>query len=144
MTFPGIDKAIKIRKPPRGVNRSKFKNQEAFRGGQAEFKPYIVGMQVSFGMDSQISEKRIIKRITEIPWAMIQGPCHSEGESDFRRVSEVRPRTHADLNSSQVFGCASGGVSPRGERHPGCVGLSWKGAQEKEDRGPDQMNLFQD
>jgi hypothetical protein len=86
LTFPGIDKAIKMRKPPR-VNRSKFKDQEAFGGRQTEFKPYKVGMQVSFGMDSQISEERVIYRIAEIPWAMVQGPCCSEGESDLRRAS---------------------------------------------------------
>jgi hypothetical protein len=76
-----------MRKPPR-VNRSKFKNQEAFSGRQAEFKPYKVGMQVPFGMDSQISEKRLICRIAEIPWAMVQRPCLSEGKSDLRRASQ--------------------------------------------------------
>ena len=75
-----------MRKPPR-VNRSKFKNQEAFSGRQTQFKPYKVGMQVPFDMDSQISEKGAIYGMTEIPWALVQGPCLSEGESDFRRAS---------------------------------------------------------
>ena len=93
------------------MNRSKFKDQEAFSGRQAEFKPYKVGMQVPFGLDSQISEKRAIYRVTEIAWAMVQGPCLSEGESDLRRASEAGPCSHVDLNSSQVFRCASGRVS---------------------------------
>ena len=56
------------------MNRSKFRDQEAFRGQQAEFKSYQMGMQVAFGLDSQISEKKGIWGFTEIPWAMFLGP----------------------------------------------------------------------
>ena len=86
-------------------------------------------MQIPFGLDSQISEKGAIYRVTEIPWAMVPRPCRAEGVSDPIRAPQARPCSHADLDSSQVFRRASGGVSQGKERHPDCAGTSW---EEKE------------
>jgi hypothetical protein len=42
------------------VNRSKFTEQEAKNGKRKEPKPYKVGMQVSCGMDTKVSEEDVV------------------------------------------------------------------------------------
>ena len=108
------------------MNRSKFRDQEAFRGQQAEFKSYQMGMQVPFGMDSQVSEKGAIRGVEEIPWVNFQGPRISKRVSDFGGASEARPRAYADLDSPQVFGFPGGRVSQGEECHSNCPGIPGK------------------
>jgi hypothetical protein len=48
------------------VNRSKFTEQEAVDGTCTEFKSYVVGMQVSCGVDTEISEKDLIWAVAEL------------------------------------------------------------------------------
>jgi hypothetical protein len=108
------------------VNRSKFRDQEAFIGQQAKFKSYEMGMQVPFGMDSQVSEKRAIRGVEKIPWAKFQGPRIPKGVSDFGRAFEARPCPYADLDSPQVFRFAGSRLSQGEECHPNCPGIPWK------------------
>jgi hypothetical protein len=54
-----------IYESPSNVNRSKFTEREAFNEKYAEFKPYEVGMQISFNMDTKISQKGFIWRASE-------------------------------------------------------------------------------
>jgi hypothetical protein len=49
LTIPGIQESLLA------VNRSKFTAQEANSGRHKELKPYKVGMQVSCGMDTEVS-----------------------------------------------------------------------------------------
>ena len=111
------------------MNRSKFRSQEAFNVRQREFKPYEMGMQVPFGLDSQVPEKRAIWGVAETPWAIVQGPRLSKGEQNSRRASQARPCAYADLDSTQIIRFPGGRVSQGKERHPNCAGVPW---EEKE------------
>jgi hypothetical protein len=48
------------------VNCSKFTAQEANSGRHKELKPYKVGMQVSCGMDTEVSEEDIVRGVVEL------------------------------------------------------------------------------
>jgi hypothetical protein len=54
-----------IYESPSKVNRSKFTEREAFNEKYTEFKSYEVGMQISFNLDTKISQKGIIRRASE-------------------------------------------------------------------------------
>ena len=54
--LPEFDNSWKIRKP-RPSEPRKAHLQEAFNERQQEFKSHDMGLQVSFGLDSEISEK---------------------------------------------------------------------------------------
>jgi hypothetical protein len=60
------------------VNRSKFTAQEAINGICAEFKSYEVGMQVSCGMDTKVSQEVIVCGIEEVFGINIQRPGYTE------------------------------------------------------------------
>jgi hypothetical protein len=47
------------------VNRSKFTEREAFHEKYTEFKSYEVGMQMSFNLDTKISQKGFVWRASE-------------------------------------------------------------------------------
>jgi len=59
LTNPGVYES------PSEVNRSKFTGREAFNEKYAKFKSYEMGMQISFNMDTKISQKRIIWRASK-------------------------------------------------------------------------------
>ena len=48
------------------MNRSKFTAQEAIDGTYKKFKSYVVRMQVSFGLDTEISEKELIWAVAQL------------------------------------------------------------------------------
>ena len=156
------------------MNRSEFKDQEASGGRQTEFKPYEVGMQVPFGLDSQISEKRAIYRIAKYlgPWfrdlAVQKESQILEGhlKPDHVHMLISIPPKHS---VAQVVGFLKGKSAIQiarvylGKRKNftgqhfwargyfvSTVGMDeqtireYIRAQEKEDRRLDQMNLFQE
>jgi hypothetical protein len=71
------------------VNRSKFTGKEVSVEPQAEFKSYIMGMQVSYCMDTEVQEKDDIRRVAEAFRSDIQRPRESEGESNIGRPSSI-------------------------------------------------------
>jgi hypothetical protein len=111
------------------VNRSKFRTQEAFNGQQAEFRPYEIGMQLPFGLDSKVLKKKALWGVADLPGAMFKGPRFSKGESDFRRTSEARPCSYVDVESSQVFAFSVGSFSQGQGYHKNCPSIPW---EEKE------------
>ncbi len=100
----------KIRKPP-SCEPLKFRSKEAFRGRQAEFKPYEMGMHVPSGMDSKVSEKSIIRPVAAISGPINQGPRRPKGKRDFGGASHARSCSYVDLDPTQVCGLAGGRVS---------------------------------
>jgi hypothetical protein len=80
LTIPGIQERLLT------VNRSKFTAQEANSGRHKEFKPYQVGMQVSCGMDTEVSEEDIVCGIAKVFGFNVQGPRHTEGVPGDRRA----------------------------------------------------------
>ena len=85
-----------------------------------------MGMQVPFGMDSQVSEERAIRGAEKVPWAKFQGPRITKGVSDSGGASEARSRAYADFDSPQVFRFAGRRVSQGEECYPNCPGVPWK------------------
>jgi hypothetical protein len=69
------------------VNRSKFTGKEVSVERQAEFKPYVMGMQVPCGMDTEVSEESDLRATAEIFGVNIQGTRDSERESGYRGSS---------------------------------------------------------
>lgn len=69
------------------MNRSKFTGKEVSVKRQAEFKPYVMGMQVPCGMDTEVSEKSDLRATAEIFGVNIQGTRDSERESGYRGSS---------------------------------------------------------
>jgi hypothetical protein len=55
------------------VNRSKFTAQEANCGRCTKLKPYEVGMQVSCGMDTEVSEEDVVRGVVEYIWVQHSG-----------------------------------------------------------------------
>lgn len=86
-------------------------------------------MKVPFGLDSKVPKKRALWGAAEIPGAIFKGPRFSKGESDFRRTSEARPCSYADVDSSQVFAFLVGKVSQGQGCHQNCPSVPW---EEKE------------
>jgi len=68
------------------VNRSKFTAQEAKRGRCKELKPYEMGMQVSRGMDTEVSEENFVCGVTKIFGFNVQRSRYSEGVPGDRRA----------------------------------------------------------
>jgi hypothetical protein len=83
LTIPGIKGNLL------SVNRSKFTGKEASVERQPKFKPYIMGMQVSCCMDTEVQEKGDIRRVAEVFRVNIQRPRKSEGESNIGRPSSI-------------------------------------------------------
>jgi hypothetical protein len=54
-----------IYESPSNVNRSKFTEREAFDEKYTKFKSYEVGMQISFNMDAEISQKGFVRGASE-------------------------------------------------------------------------------
>ena len=48
------------------MNRSKFTVQEANSGRHKELKPYKMGMQVSCGVDTEVSKEDIVRGVAEL------------------------------------------------------------------------------
>jgi hypothetical protein len=71
------------------VNRSKFTGKEVSVERQPEFKPYVMGMQVSYCMDSEVQEKDDIRRVAEALRINVQRPRESERESNIGRPSSI-------------------------------------------------------
>ena len=97
LTIPGIQESLSA------VNRSKFTAEEANSGRCKEFKPYKVGMQVSRGMDTEVSEEDIVCGIAEAFGFNVQVPCYAKRVPGDRRASLVGSYTHADIDTTQVF-----------------------------------------
>ena len=156
------------------MNRSKFRSQEAFNGRQAEFKPYEMGMQVSFGLDSKVPEKRALWGAAKYlgPWFK---DLASQKESQILEGHLKPDHVHMLISIppkysvSQVVGFLKGKSAIQiarvylGKRKNfvghhfwargyfvSTIGMkeetirAYIRAQEKEDRRLDQMNLFQE
>ena len=72
------------------MNRSKFTEQEANCGRCTELKPYEMGMQVSCGVDTKVSEEDIVRGIAKVFGFNVQGPRNAEGVSGDRQETEDR------------------------------------------------------
>jgi len=59
LTIPGIKENLL------SVNRSKFTGKEVSVEQRPKFKPYVMGMQVSYCMDTEVQEKDDIRRVAE-------------------------------------------------------------------------------
>jgi len=63
------------------VNRSKFTAQEARSDRRREFKPYKVGMQVSCGVDTEVSEEELVWGVAKVSGINIPRTRHAKRES---------------------------------------------------------------
>ena len=73
LTIPGIQESLPT------VNRSKFTVQEASNETCAECKSYEVGMHVSRGMDTKVSQEIIVRGIEKVIGINVQRPRYAEG-----------------------------------------------------------------
>jgi len=60
-------------------------------------------MQVSCGMDTEVSEEGIVRGVAEAFGIKVQGARYAEGVPANRRASLVGSYTHADIDTTQVF-----------------------------------------
>ena len=76
------------------MNRSKVTAREAGSGGRSEFKPYQVGMQVSCGVDPEVSEKDLVWGAAKAFGINIPRSRRAEGVPGDGRASFARSYPH--------------------------------------------------
>lgn len=86
-------------------------------------KPYGMGMQVSHSMDTEISEEGNVRGIAEAFRRSAPSIGKAEGKRDYRRSPDDGSCTHIDIDPTEVFGIASGGVYQGQECHTYCQEL---------------------
>ena len=64
-----------------------------------------MGMQVSRGVDTEVSEEDIVFRVAKVFGFNIQRLRHTEGVPGDRRPSFARSHSHVDIGTAQIFGC---------------------------------------
>lgn len=77
------------------------------------FNPYEMGMQVSRGMDTEVSEEAVVCGETDVFGGNVQGPRSAERVPSVVRVSFARSYPHADIDTTEVFGFSGCRLSER-------------------------------
>ena len=103
------------------MNRSKNIAKEAHRG--TKFKTYKVGKQVSYRVDTEISEEGVVQGTTPGVGAGIEGFGRAERMRDRGRAIDGGSCAYPDLNTAEVCGIASGGLPEREECNMGSEAL---------------------
>lgn len=111
LTVPGVPVSLAI------VNRSKFTKgdkSEGIRNAQA----YNLGVQISCGVHSEISEESTVWAIEAGTWERVPGTCRAKRMRDRRGALDGRSCAHADLGAAEVFGGTGHGVYQREKCDP--------------------------
>ena len=114
LTIPGLQERLPA------VNRSKFTAQEARSGRRTELKPYEMGMQVSRGMDAEVSEEDVVCGAAEVFGVNVQGSRSAERVRSDGGASFARSYPHADIDAAQVFGFSGCRLSERQKCRTDC------------------------
>ncbi len=72
-----------------------------------------MGMQVSRGVDTEVSEEELVRGVTEVFGINIPRARHAKRESGDRRASFARSCTRADLDTTEVCGGTGRGLFER-------------------------------
>jgi len=99
------------------VDRSKSTEEEAWNGRGSKFKSHQMGMQVPCSLDSEMPEENTVRSDQEGPGGSTARVGDTEGERDPGRAIDGGSRPHVDLDSTEVWGGAGGGIHEGKERH---------------------------
>ncbi len=90
------------KKKPPDCEPLKVNREEAFIERRRKLNPYVMGLQVSCGMDTEVPEKSDVPEDKRASRDIVPGPRVAEGMQSSGGTSSSRSCSHADLDSAQV------------------------------------------
>ena len=89
------------------------KRKERLDGQDGKPKPHEMGLQVPRSVHTQGTQKGVVPAAERAPGRGVPRVGAPQRESDRRRASDGRPRTHDDRDTAKVRGVKRGGVHQR-------------------------------
>ena len=77
-----------------------------------------MGMQISCGVYSEVSEEGTVKGIAPIFGGNVPKACGAEGVPGIGRAFTAGSCTYVDIDTAEIFGISSNRVYKREERNP--------------------------
>jgi hypothetical protein len=86
------------------------KRKEESDGQDRKPKPHEMGMQVPHCVHTERAKKGVVRAVEEAAHEGVSRARATQGKSDRRGAHDVGPRSHADIDTSKVFGVTGCGV----------------------------------